>query len=348
MKLLVITQKVDRDDAVLGFFHRWVEEFAKHCEKITVICLGQGEYQLPANVRVLSLGKEKSHSKLKYVFNFYKYLWQERKNYNTVFVHMNPIYIVLAGWYWRLTGRRIGLWYTHRQVDLKLRVAEKFTNLVFSAAAESFKLSSHKLRVVGHGIDTEAFACSPRRDFDPKNITIFHVGRVSKIKNCDVLIETARLLRDKNKIGFKLVFIGDPMTVEDCLYKSKLLDQIIEAKLEGLIEFRGSVANREMPAQYCQADLTVNLTPTGGIDKSVLESMAAGVPVFTSNQAFRNYFGEYTDRLVFLERGADDLAQKIMTLILSDDQKIGDNLHRLVVEKSDIRGLIKRIIGYLS
>jgi len=54
------------------------------------------------------------------------------------------------------------------------------------------------------------------------------------------------------------------------------------------------------------------------------------------------------NRLNSIPGVGSDLAQKIMTLILSDDQKIGDNLHRLVVEKSDIRGLIKRIIGYLS
>ena len=32
MNLLLITQKIDKDDPILGFFHRWVEEFAKHFE----------------------------------------------------------------------------------------------------------------------------------------------------------------------------------------------------------------------------------------------------------------------------------------------------------------------------
>ena len=58
MKLLIITQTVDINDQILGFFHRWVEEFAKHCEQITVICLEKGIHDLPQNVRVFSLGKE--------------------------------------------------------------------------------------------------------------------------------------------------------------------------------------------------------------------------------------------------------------------------------------------------
>lgn len=58
MRLLIVTQKVDKNDPILGFFHRWIEEFSKHCEKLTVICLQAGEFKLPANVTVLSLGKE--------------------------------------------------------------------------------------------------------------------------------------------------------------------------------------------------------------------------------------------------------------------------------------------------
>src|SRR5581483_12297211 len=89
MKLLILTQKVDKNDPVLGFFHGWLREFANHFEFITVIALGVGEYELPQNVRVLSLGKESGVSKLKYLSRFYKYIWQERKNYEKVFVHMN-------------------------------------------------------------------------------------------------------------------------------------------------------------------------------------------------------------------------------------------------------------------
>src|SRR3989338_2848671 len=58
LKLLIITQKVDKNDHILGFFHRWLEEFAKNTEKLTVICLEKGEYNLPENVKVLPLGKK--------------------------------------------------------------------------------------------------------------------------------------------------------------------------------------------------------------------------------------------------------------------------------------------------
>ena len=46
MKLLIMTQAVDQNDPVLGFFHRWIEEFSRHCERVHVICLKEGEHSL--------------------------------------------------------------------------------------------------------------------------------------------------------------------------------------------------------------------------------------------------------------------------------------------------------------
>jgi len=37
MKLLIITQAVDKNHPVLGFFHRWVEELAMHFVHIFVV-----------------------------------------------------------------------------------------------------------------------------------------------------------------------------------------------------------------------------------------------------------------------------------------------------------------------
>jgi len=73
MKLLICTQMIDKNDPILGFFHRWVEEFAKHFEHIHVICLKEGQHTLPQNVTVHSLGKEGGESRIKYVIRFYRF-----------------------------------------------------------------------------------------------------------------------------------------------------------------------------------------------------------------------------------------------------------------------------------
>ena len=107
MKLLIITQTVDRRDTMLGFFHNWLEEIAKGYESILVICLKEGEHDLPPNVRVLSLGKERGNSKIGYLWNFYKYIWSERQSYDSVFVHMNQEYVLLGWKSWLLLRKPI-------------------------------------------------------------------------------------------------------------------------------------------------------------------------------------------------------------------------------------------------
>src|SRR4051812_38865336 len=97
MKLLITTQKVDKNDPEFLFFYRWIEEFATKFSLVTVICLEERKHDLPANVKVFSLGKEQGESKLKYIKRFFSLIWAERANYDSVFVHMNPEYAVLGG-----------------------------------------------------------------------------------------------------------------------------------------------------------------------------------------------------------------------------------------------------------
>jgi hypothetical protein len=48
MRLLIVTQAIDAEDPVLGFFVRWVEELAKKAEMVEVICLKEGNALLPS------------------------------------------------------------------------------------------------------------------------------------------------------------------------------------------------------------------------------------------------------------------------------------------------------------
>ena len=95
MRLLIITQKVDLNDDNLGFFHRWVEEFAKNVEQVFVITQFLGEHNLPANVEIYSLGKERGWGRARRYWNFCKYSLKIVPRVDAVFVHMIPIWAVL-------------------------------------------------------------------------------------------------------------------------------------------------------------------------------------------------------------------------------------------------------------
>lgn len=355
MNLLILTQKADRDDAVLGFFHRWVEEFAENCDKVSVICLEEGNHSFPSNVKVYSLGKARGArssfaDRVGYTLRFFGYAWKLRKEYDTVFVHMNPIYLAQAGWLWKLLSKKTALWYTHKNVDMKLRMAERFADVIFTAAKESFTMKSSKGVVVGHGVDVSAYSNAQRaRAIGAEPISIVSVGRITPIKDPITLIEAARILRQKWQKPFTVTFIGSPAAGNDSGYSDKVKALVKRYGLESVISFAGDVKPSEMPLKYSAADLSVNLTPAGGLDKAVLESMAAGVPVITSNAAFKNYFGSDSDALTFEKGNVEELANKIMSLFESNQaEAIGKTLQSTAKSRADLSVLIKHVVDRLQ
>ena len=213
MKLLIVTQVVDKNHPILGFFHRWIEEFAVHCEQVSVICLQAGAHDLPPNVQVYSLGKEEGKGRIVRLFRFYKYLWTLRHEYDRVFVHMNQIYVILGAPIWRTLSKKINLWYMHGSVSLSLKIAEKLTDKIFTGSTESFRLKSSKVVVTGHGIDTAHFA----PQVVAKTTDLITVGRITKSKNLETLIDILKVLRETHPVT--LTIVGKSVTQNEHDYE---------------------------------------------------------------------------------------------------------------------------------
>jgi glycosyltransferase involved in cell wall biosynthesis len=338
MKLLIITQKVDKNDSNLGFFHEWLKEFSKNVEKLSVICLEKGEYDLP-KVNVYSLGKEHGVSRVGRLFNFYRYVFSLSGDYGTVFVHMNPIYLILAGWHWRLSGKKIGLWYTHKSVDLKLRLGVLFAHHIFTASPESFRLASKKLHVTGHGIDTNLF--SPQGEQKSQGpFSLITVGRISPTKNINYIINALqKLIQDG--IDAHLTIVGTPITQSDRVYEEKLKKTIAEKNLIQKVTFLGAIPHQELPRYYKDADVFINMSNTGSIDKSVLEAGSMNIPVITSNVAFKDMKSEWG----FIQ-SKDDLSLSLTRLIDAKKEEKKVFLRESVIEKHSLQTLIPRILNF--
>jgi len=341
-KLLILTQKVDQNDPILGFFHGWIELFAKEFEQVTVICLYLGQYDLPGNVKVLSLGKEQKPGRLRYLLNFYRYIWQERRNYDWVFIHMNPIYSVLGFIFWKIQNKKIAFWYTHKKVSRLLILAEKLVDVIFSASAESFRLPTKKLVITGHGINIDKFSPGAKVRNDDK-LVILSAGRISESKKIKELVFLAEEL-NKRKLNFVFKIAGCPIFETDKTYLTEVKKIIAENKLQAYFDFIGPIPNNQMPNFLNQGDIFINLSTTGSVDKAILEAMACGINVITSNEAFKNIlpadnFCEGSDPLL--------LADKIISLSQKDNSRpfrdYVKNNHELSLLINKISNIIKKL-----
>lgn len=322
MNLLLITQIVDRTDPNLGFFHTWIEKIADRVDHLTVVCLKKGEYDLPENVTVYSLGKEENVSRLQYMIRFYRLLFAERKKYDHVFVHMNPEYVILGGLFWRMTGKKILLWYTHKAVNLRLRIAEKLATRIFTASKESFRLPSSKVEIVGHGIDTDMFSQEiPASDGGP--IRCVCVGRISPVKDIEtVLLAFHKLLEKRPHDSVQLDIIGEPITEADDVYRETLVLLTKKLGLLGCVHWLGGKRYRDIADTYRTSHILIHTSKTGSVDKVVLEALAAGLTVFSSSDAY-NMLEPYIT--TFAPNNPGELAilleKKLSTGILGRNQK---------------------------
>jgi glycosyltransferase involved in cell wall biosynthesis len=345
MKLLIITQTVNQHDPNLGFFHSWITEFASHVEALEIICLEKGVYQFPKNVTVHSLGKEEGRNVIKYLARFFPLIF--RLHYDKVFVHMNPIYVVLGGFLWKLQGKKIALWYTHKSVDLKLRIAEMLADIIFSASKESFRLSSKKLLITGHGIDTEFFK-PISKEVNSDVLRVLSIGRIARIKGHDTIILGVSRLKERG-IPISLAIVGGAITKSDVRYREELESMILDKKLQGVVTLVGARSPEQALSYFQSADVYVNASQTGSLDKAVLEAMACGVIPLASNPALKEMFMTFDRNFIFEDGSADDLASRLEYIWkLTPKEKIGEKLRDEVVRHHSLKSLIPTLVNTLN
>lgn len=333
-KLLIITQVVDKNHPILGFFHRWLEEFAKHAETVHVIALEVGTHSLPTNVTIHSLGKEEGKSRLKYLWRFYRTIFTLRQEYDYVFVHMNQVYVILGGLLWRLWGKRIGLWYVHGTTSVSLRLALPLTHKVFSVTQGSFPLSTKKLVATGHGIDTDLL----KPETHEKQFDFITVGRVTPSKNLETLIELFATIA--TPVPYTLVIVGPFSSPIDAQYQRQLATLVAQKGLTSNITFCGGITHDELVPLLQRSRVFLHTARNGGLDKAVLEAMSVGLPVVTMaviNSTLPLSGGYVTT--------ADDFVRQARAMVqLSTSPILDSEDRRFVVANHSIKALIPKIL----
>jgi glycosyltransferase involved in cell wall biosynthesis len=269
MKLLIVTQAVDRDHSNLGFFVRWLEEFAKHCEEVIVIANEVGRYTLPKNVTVYGLGKEYGSARIKRYVKFLALIMWFTRSYDGVFCHMNPEFVLAGASWWRLLRKPTALWYVHGTVSTRLHAALALVALAYTTNKESLRIMSPKVRIVGHGIDTKFFAPNPSA---VRSSALLSVGRLTESKHHDLVIHAA--VRAKRPV--RIAGDGPERANLEALAK----------RLGGAVTFLGGVSQEALREEYQRAGFLVHASTTGSMDKVVLEALACDCPVVTTSETY--------------------------------------------------------------
>lgn len=334
MKLLILTQKIDKNDDDLAFVILWVKEFIKQGADVSVICLEKGEFD--DSFPVYSLGKERGVGKIGRIIRFFKYIFTLK--YNRVFVHMNPEYVTLGGWWWSVKRIPIYLWYTHYTTHFHLWLTGVLSKRMFAATKQSLPQydNSPKKIVTGHGIDINYWVSdkkdNSRQDILPHNLVLVH--RICRSKRIEIGIRVLKFLPRE----YNLSIYG--RDVEKDYYK-ELQDLVKKEGLESRVFFKGPVPMDELKNIYPQHRLMINMA-SETIDKTMLEAMVFGIyPITTKGN---------TEAIGLSEFPENDEPETIAQFILSKrwERYNKNDLLNLVKEKHSLPALIEKMNKYIK
>lgn len=344
-RLLVFNLRTDIDDHILGFTTRWLNELAPYYTHIDVLTTHKGRLELADNITVYSSGREQGSGRLQQLMQFYSTLTSLllKNHYDACFAHMQPMFATLSAPLLRLRGVKITTWYTHRQLNRMVQMAEKWSFRLVTAVESSFPVASSKLRPLGHGIDTEFFIADNHPKVHPPRIV--QVARLTDIKHQHILLEAVK------DIDCEIVLVGDIPDGYDDAYKAQLHEQVKQSSMEDKVIFAGSQTPQEVVDWYNSATIAVNLSPVGLFDKAALESMACVVPTIVSNLAFSPVTGEYRDILHI--PAPDDVASlrnqinQILALPIEEHQRIGHTLRDGIIANHSLESLVQKLISVM-
>jgi glycosyltransferase involved in cell wall biosynthesis len=346
MKLLITTQIVDKNDPILGFFHEWIIEFSMYFDRIDIICLKKGYYDLPAHVYVHSLGKEKGESNIKYLFNFYRFFstvfFNVRVDY--VFFHMGAIFNILAFPFFAIRsffGTKFYWWKTHGHINLIGKLALCGVDAVFTASTESFPIETKKRRIVGHAIPVDDVV-KIVETWPPKVLECVCIGRITRSKRIEKAIETLKILKDHKK-ACVLRIIGDFVDEE---YKQELDRMIESSHLGSSVIFCGPMSPHQMRTYVQSAHILIHPSETGSIDKVVLESIQNSIVPIAQCGAYGSLLGSVGLCVTKnVPMAYATIIERIHTLSREEINALLSQLRIEVVQNHNLTTLPNRIFG---
>jgi glycosyltransferase involved in cell wall biosynthesis len=152
---------------------------------------------------------------------------------------------------------------------------------------ERFPIPEERLKVVYHGVserfkpwEKQKAASHVQKTYGLTKPYILYVGKLVAGKNIDRLFEAYQLFLKNTRADVDLVLAGKtyPGLVEANDY---IKDPAVLQRIKRL----GQVAQEELPALYSGAEMFVFPTLWEGFGLPVIEAMACGVPVITSDVA---------------------------------------------------------------
>lgn len=290
MRVLLINYEMDTNSPVVPWQARVATALADRCTSVHVLTDKVGAYDPRPNLTIdvlphWPLGVPRRLGGT-WLANWHLLSLLRRHPCDVCFIHMASNWACRFGWLLRLMKVPVLLWYAHGSISRELDCAIHFINRVITSTPEGCRVNSPKVRVIGQAIDTSMFKPPLLAQRLPE---IVYVGRISARKRILLILDVFAALKKRDPATpWTLKLVGPTLTAEDVDYKAEVEHRISDLGLTQDVTLTGPLAQAQTATLYTTASLHLNVSETGSMDKTVMEALAAGCPVLTTNIAFRD------------------------------------------------------------
>ncbi len=219
-----------------------------------------------------------------------------------------------------------------------------FTSRSLKEQYLSWGFSVADARVIYCGVALEEYA--PRNEEASDNdINLLYVGQLEKQKGTHTALKAlAKLVNSRGVKGARLSIVG---TGRDPEYGKCLRDMVIDANLQGHVEFLGKVPRENMSKTYNEHDILIFPSIVEeAFSLTLLEAMACGMAVVgTTTGGSKEVLIDGWNSLTFRAEDADQLAMQVERLIANDElrQQLSQNALKTVQSRFDVYRMVDQI-----
>jgi glycosyltransferase involved in cell wall biosynthesis len=186
-------------------------------------------------------------------------------------------------------------------------------------AVSVYGVPADKIHVIAEGVDARfkpvthpGRLAHVRNTYELPQQFVLFVGTIEPRKNLTILFEAIASRRERGLPTWKLVIVGKPGWLYEPIYR-----RVAELGLQDSVHFAGYVGDHDLPALYSAATLVAMPSRYEGFGLPVLEAMACGTPVISSNTSS---LPEVAGEAALLVPPDDTRAwDEALTRVMSDD-----------------------------
>lgn len=175
-----------------------------------------------------------------------------------------------------------------------------------------------------------------------EGVQILYLGWIAREKGIYELLECVKRLSEQQTLPvFQFVIAGDGSDMAAA-------QELVESnELSGLVELPGWIDNAAKVQRLREADILVLPSYIEGMPNSIIEAMAAGLPVVATNVgAVPDVVVDEVTGLLVPPRNADELLGALVRLIRDGGlrNQMGHEAHRLANEKFAVEQAVERLL----